>query len=762
LTFEGISEVPPSDGGLSESGLSESADAPTSDSLGKLVLTPQPLDNQTTSHESSLEKRHDYALVCSDEIGPSKDWSEICLGTPYQYRCDKAGKMSQKEIYSECHQKCNCHNMNPKPALLGLLVGSIPKPIPPRSESTSGTALNGGDISAKSLQKRHSFALLCDIKGQPNKDWTKFCAQAPDSYRCNGQGQITYSKKHWFCDDICYCHNMNPKPAILSLMVGQMPKPIPPRSQSGHNELGPGLLDADFSSDRSPQKRFTVEKRHNFALVCSLRSGPHRGWTEACQAGPFSYRCNGAGQITVGQQDNLCSRICTCHNMNPRPAILGLLVGSIPKPIPPRSQFEREHGADPGDTALTWSSSIQKRSFVAKRHSFALVCSEKGKANRDWTEICLTSPLQYRCDGQGKLTANQRWVNCEARCACHNMNPAPAILPLIVGSGLKPVGPGSRPRERSAKNEAASGAQIESLQTSHKGKRHNYALVCNEKNQPNRKLTESCLASPYKYTCNGGGIIDYAERTYDCEAKCICHNMNARPAILPLMVGSSQPKPIPPRDVRNGSQMTSDLEKRHSWAFICNDKDGKPDRKLTDECIGVPWSYYCKSDGLRDYRDPLWKCEQTCKCHNMNPKPLMLGLLVGSVPKPIPPRMHLERAEQEAAEEDQVVVGDVLPSPSVEQQVEGSAHRLSKRHNYALVCELDGIRDAEITRSCSALPRYYSCDRYGALTKSKYDSYCDQHCACQNMNPNPMMLGKVAKPCTFCKRDDESNDDTQA
>jgi hypothetical protein len=59
---------------------------------------------------------------------------------------------------------------------------------------------------------------------------------------------------------------------------------------------------------------------------------------------------------------------------------------------------------------------------------------------------------------------------------------------------------------------------------------------------------------------------------------------------------------------------------------------------------------------------------------------------------------------------------------------------LARRHNYALVCELEGVRDAHITRSCATGPRYYSCDRMGILSKRSYDSYCDQHCACQYMN----------------------------
>lgn len=98
--------------------------------------------------------------------------------------------------------------------------------------------------------------------------------------------------------------------------------------------------------------------------------------------------------------------------------------------------------------------------------------------------------------------------------------------------------------------------------------------------------------------------------------------------------------------------------------------------------------------------------------------------------------------------------------------------RLSKRHNYALVCELDNVRDNQITRSCAAAPRYYSCDKFGGLIKTQYDNYCDQHCACQHMNPNPLIVddpfltpdgripnaGVNLRPCTWCKRADTEHD----
>ena len=66
-----------------------------------------------------LEKRHDWALACSDNL-----WSTtVCAGsTTYQnkrlgYYCDGSGRLQVKGKYREeaCELYCSCVNLNPQP-----------------------------------------------------------------------------------------------------------------------------------------------------------------------------------------------------------------------------------------------------------------------------------------------------------------------------------------------------------------------------------------------------------------------------------------------------------------------------------------------------------------------------------------------------------------------------------------------------------------------------------------------------------------------
>jgi hypothetical protein len=122
-----------------------------------------------------------------------------------------------------------------------------------------------------------------------------------------------------------------------------------------------------------------------------------------------------------------------------------------------------------------------------------------------------------------------------------------------------------------------------------------------------------------------------------------------------------------------------------------------------------------------------------------------------------------------SGEEDDEILSDLNQAPADDLS---KADSLSKRHNYALVCELDGSRDVDVTRSCASGPRYYSCDGNGRLCKSAHDDYCDQHCACQNLTParvfkagslkysgGRMSKGLGVSGCSSCKRGKEPEKD---
>lgn len=873
-------------------------------------------DSDPEEQPPQLVKRHDYAIVCSDRAGESRDWTEICIGNPYKYRCSNAGKMSFTEKYDECSNKCTCHYMNPHPKPLNWAIGQVPKggswgkrgevvdqvaspddkavaavdlmeawpredpfvdyvdyrlvcfqndrpdreltvscanfdpwhywcdlegnvtnweprddcqrqchcvaqnPSPivlnwpaayarvqqtlvqdeleesdtemavvAQVEEIDAQILDSEDRHAtvntppgKQLLARHDYAMICYPNNEPSRAWTQVCSGMPWQYSCTGDGTLEYRRKYDQCDRLCECTRVNPVPYFKP---GTYPV-SPPKEKRNEVEVA-----GDSTSQTEWRAR---EKRHDYALVCRIKWEGE--WNEDttitrfCMASPYRYSCDSGGEISCLESNSNCNVKCICKNINPRPKPLNWLINQVPK----SGGWARRQD----EVSALEVAAISKRSVLEKRHDYAVVC--RIYYRREWiedlttTQMCMSEPLKYTCNGLGQLIKVTNNQNCNERCICKNINPKPAPLNWLVGQMPKSGSWGRRDIDDSLASTSAEATETDTVQQDHIlekrdhiEKRHDFALICKTNGEDDAAKTRRCTSIPFQYTCGGGGQIGRRGRSPECEASCFCHYMNPRPHILNWLDGQTPKSGSWGRTVDTGSaqlvetheQQEDDphrrvekrdrIEKRHDFALICRTID--EDAEHTRYCMNLPYSYSCNSIGQVTYRQRTVVCELECGCRNMNPKPRILNWAAGQSPKS--GSWGQARAlENGAVDVDQTTQEldaslekrDDLLGPSVGNNIRaGSTSRpqtLSKRHDYALICELDGKRDSTITKSCSTSPRLYSCDSYGGLTKAKYDSYCDQHCACQNMNPKPFIMnakqGSIPNPCVFCRRDEDA------
>ncbi|KPI44853.1 uncharacterized protein AB675_2722 [Cyphellophora attinorum] len=267
---------------------------------------------------------------------------------------------------------------------------------------------------------------------------------------------------------------------------------------------------------------------------------------------------------------------------------------------------------------------------------------------------------------------------------------------------------------------------------------------------------------------------------------------------------------------------SASLTKRDSeWGLVCKyqesgDQPMREDEKMTRLCIDPPYGYNCDKRGQRTRSGKQsGTCDDQCFCRNMNPKPRVLGWVYDQVPASGSWRKLVKaifgisdgkvdnntiadggRSEMMDADKDNSANVAAIPQqanstsrPGAEAHIESDDKatttydgqqeqtsprfepssggvELMTRHEYAVVCELDGQRDSKVTEACRRPPRVYSCDANGRLSKRKYDYYCDQHCACQDMNPKPLRvdvpMGSIPNPCHFCKRDADDDGDRES
>lgn len=309
-----------------------------------------------------------------------------------------------------------------------------------------------------------------------------------------------------------------------------------------------------------------------------------------------------------------------------------------------------------------------------------------------------------------------------------------------------------------------------------RGPSHAWALVCATQNkktgalEPNRTWTEFCTQAPRHYSCLGNGQRYRVQVAAYCENACVCVNLEPTPQCLLKVLetpvsckvrldGSKLRSPpresvalLPYPETNKNESDKSDLKASPAWKLKClNSESNHEEDAAGDYCAAAPLLYSCNNHGTMEAEGISLKCNEECHCARRNedeslrgPRLTTRGKLPadGTLHKPSrrltqdPEWLHARDALMNDIQPPHVDPGTESTSEFLEngdldggRSLSARAGVLTRRHNYALVCELDGARDTHITRSCAAGPRYYSCDRFGALIKTRYDNYCDQHCA---------------------------------
>jgi hypothetical protein len=574
-----------------------------------------------------------------------------------------------------------------------------------------------------------------------SKDWWDICSASPYVYRCNPQTmKLTFQQKYQECDNKCSCHDMNPKPKPLNWAQGQVPK-------------GGGWSKREIDSDET-KANVQVEARQEqpvviphpwvqpwpwshddgaawspgYEMVCFTNDEQSKDLTKSCDMGPWIYYCETDGNMSSIQARDDCNKQCRCVAMDPRPSPINWVVGQMPHP--------------PG---------LRRRTTIEANTAAGISIEAEA------VEEAFSNPDQGSESALGLSTV-----------------------------GLQACDP--------------AGQTFSKLE-----RRHYWTVICNPNDQPSKAWTDLCRKEPWSYVCDAGGKMSYAKKFEKCDELCECKNVNPVPN-FPLGKPAWWPnKPGQPSKLNSDlespqeadiSSASASLGKRDSvWGLVCKyqesgDQPMKEDEKMTRLCIDPPYGYNCDKRGQRTRSGKQsGTCDDQCFCRNMNPKPRVLGWVYDQVPASGSWKKFFRRIfgtgegsvsdttatnETSLPDAEAHIDNDDKAATTYDGQQEQTSPRseptsdrvgLVRRHEYAVVCELDGQRDSKITEACRSSPRVYSCDANGRLSKRKYDYYCDQHCACQDMNPKPLRvdvpMGSIPNPCKFCKRGADQREDRE-
>ncbi|KIX98963.1 uncharacterized protein Z520_05424 [Fonsecaea multimorphosa CBS 102226] len=488
---------------------------------------------------STLERRdsdpekihHNYAIVCGD-----KDYTGLCRS--FGYSCNSKGKVTYTEKISFC-DICRCQNLLPAPnncilhkaikqcsGKTNMVVNATTGGLPGNGSdlTTGGLPGNGSDLTTgglpgnvSDLERRdvdpdkvhHNYALVCD-----DKDWTSLCRSI--GYSCSSSGRVTYTQKASFCDDICRCQNLLPAPknCIVHNAIKQcsgVTNMVVNATTGGLPGNGSGLARRDADADKA---------HHNYALVCDDRE-----WTTMCQS--IGYSCSSSGKVMYKSKDILCDDICKCQNLLPGPQ--SCLVNKAIKQcsVVDNMVLNATTGGLLGnvsDASILPNGTLDLTTAIAKRdtglsHDQALVCYD-----RTLTGLCQASAHGYYCNALGKVQhKGQAETACEDHCTCVNINPKPCILLEVkyVPCGVKhdtvfDTVNGTVIGNLSDAQVLANGS-LSFTSTKALAKRHNYGLICQD-----RENTARCGSKAQYYCTSKGALNNKGAINAWCEENCFC------------------------------------------------------------------------------------------------------------------------------------------------------------------------------------------------------------------------------------------------
>ncbi|KAJ9615598.1 hypothetical protein H2200_001673 [Cladophialophora chaetospira] len=280
------------------------------------------------SRTSQLEKRNNYAMVCRE----TQEITNLCRGSPYNYNCDVNGQLyhtGRSEVL--CDLWCHCVDLSPKPLPVpcikistffipdciklgdavfdntGDFVGKLadartlpngtldftsPLPttdnladdfVPPAgtSNATSLSPIEKRDVDTldfvtesvakhNELSKRHDWAVTCD----GNRVATQFCSSTPYEYSCSKKGRVIFTgMRNQFCDHLCSCLDLAPKPCINSpfLFIADCLA-----KDTVHNNTSAVNSTLDVHPSSVAKRDMELVKRHEWAITCN----GDRKWTQ--------------------------------------------------------------------------------------------------------------------------------------------------------------------------------------------------------------------------------------------------------------------------------------------------------------------------------------------------------------------------------------------------------------------------------------------------------------------------------------------------
>lgn len=343
---------------------------------------------------SSLQRRHDWAMVCY-----MQDHQQKCTSQVY---CSEAGVMRLQKGQSDpggwCRLVCYCFNVVTGVIKTGAGYQPPPKPFP-------GVCLPG--IKNCGFKKR---ALQLQAR---EKEWGLFCELYDIQIRCNqeaycdsaGVVQNTRGASHGAaCATMCDCVNLKTGAGTSGV----------------DNELSP------------PPKAWCPRgsKACHSQKSLSLSQGRGQHWAFFCHGKVYELECNpnvycdvnGVLQDRRGvTPDGMCQAMCDCKD-----PIAGVFYpGSNSRPRPMLKAGRLPGQKTCGLENCHWAQSL--------RHDRALMCLS--------FEVQKMCNDQVLCDAKGKTRSMSQGMNeyCRSACSCNNF--VSGLIHPGPSSNLPPIPP---------------------------------------------------------------------------------------------------------------------------------------------------------------------------------------------------------------------------------------------------------------------------------------------------------------------------------
>ena len=338
-------------------------------------------------------------------------------------------------------------------------------------------------------------------------------------------------------------------------------------------------------------------------------------------------------------------------------------------------------------------------------------------------------------------------------------------------------------------------------------RRSDWGFVCDGvaiSQEYQRYFTTSCQKQGY--SCDKVGRMKTTRRDYTCNLNCRCVRVNANCFIqheqptdswwyvicggtrqsveetshqqiesstndgLSESANDTEDQPVEAtfekRDAATSESSVHTLERRHDYAFVCDDARGRPEnqRSVTVNCVAGGCG--CTQTGRMAGRGWNYYCDQYCRCVNVRPncRPTLhksggVRYWTGFCPISSEATDEQDQSVNESLEKRSVLSissnteaapgGRAAAEPAIRSKPD--VHFIERQDqsntwgSWKVWCsDADSMRDALLGGNCQDLWKY-RCDGQGELTKPEPIEDCEAACACirEPIAP-PMELRSIA------------------